>query len=282
MLEIIYRIYEVVDREYFDYAGLEKEDNGIRFYDSKKEILMDCVVCDTRDQFKEIIKDRFGENIAFKYSKKLKPGDLYCIIIGEHCWNTERYFNKIEFTCDECGAKITTYLNSTNIYRISDSDIKYYLFGSEHDSKGNPFKEMKFCSGRCLSKYIDEEKHRLKPDSEDEFWVTKDMFTEENTSGYVYKITKKSTGEFYVGQTQYLPVFRWAQHLKTSRFPQKNITDYKFEVIEIVPKGENLLDRETYWIQECYKANPDKSLNISQTKNAKLEVQSNYKNNLWE
>ena len=90
------------------------------------------------------------------------------------------------------------------------------------------------------------------------------MFTEQ-VAGYIYLITKKTTGEFYVGQTIYAPVFRWAQHLKTERFNIKGILDYQFEVIEIVPKGENILEREKYWIQKKYKENPAKSLNIMQT-----------------
>ena len=69
----------------------------------------------------------------------------------------------------------------------------------------------------------------------------------------------------------YAPVFRWCQHLKTERFPIKNITDYKFEVIEIVPKTENILEREKYYIQKFYKENPEKSLNIMCTANINTE-----------
>ena len=69
----------------------------------------------------------------------------------------------------------------------------------------------------------------------------------------------------------YAPVFRWGQHLKTERFPIKNITDYKFEVIEIVPKTENILEREKYYIQKFYKENPEKSLNIMCTANINTE-----------
>lgn len=94
------------------------------------------------------------------------------------------------------------------------------------------------------------------------------MFTEK-VSGYIYKITKKSTGEFYVGQTIYAPVFRWGQHLKTDRFPIKDIIDYQFEVIEIVPQSENILEREKFHIQRCYRENPEKSLNIMCTANLK-------------
>lgn len=96
------------------------------------------------------------------------------------------------------------------------------------------------------------------------------MFTED-ISGYIYKISKKSTGEFYIGQTMYAPVFRWGQHLKTERFPIENITDYKFEVIEIVPKTENILEREKYYIQKFYKENSEKSLNIMCTANLNPE-----------
>mgnify|MGYP003412324749 CR=1 FL=1 len=111
MLEVIYRIYQVADEETAK-ANLEKDlDFGIFSSTSKAqntELLMDCIVCDDRDHFKNIIRDQYGENIAFRYSKKLQAGDLYCVIIGEHCYNTERYFNKITFTCDCCGAYLKT------------------------------------------------------------------------------------------------------------------------------------------------------------------------------
>ena len=87
MLEIIYRIYEVADEE-TAMKNLESAcDFGMFSSTSKNEnieLLMDCLVCDSREQFKEIIRSVYGENIAFRYSRKLKAGDLYCIITGEH------------------------------------------------------------------------------------------------------------------------------------------------------------------------------------------------------
>ena len=47
--------------------------------------------------------------------------------------------------------------------------------------------------------------------------------------------------------------------------------DYQFEVIEIVPQSENILEREKYHIQRCYKENPEKSLNIMCTANLETE-----------
>lgn len=262
MLEIIYRIYEVADEETAK-RNLELDmDFGLYSSTSKAlniELLMDCLICDSREQFKEIIKSQYGDNIAFKYSKKLKAGDLYCIIIGEHCYNTERYFNKVTLKCDCCGATVETYYGKA-IY-FSDFEIRNYFFGIQE------YSEKRFCSHKCKQVYEKRELQKLRPDNEQEFYVSRDMFTED-INGYIYKISKKATGEFYVGQTKYAPVFRWGQHLKGERFPIANITDYKFEVIEIVPRSENILEREKYWIQKMYSEKPRKSLNIMCVKGA--------------
>lgn len=260
MLEVVFRIYEVADEE--TAARNFALNNGFGLFNSTSkscntELLMDCIICDSRDHFKEIIRDMYGQNIRFSYSKKLKPGDLYCVIIGEHCYNTERYFNKVTFTCDCCGATVETYYGKPIYY--SDWEIRQHFFNIQE------YAQKRFCSGKCKQVYEARVRESLKPDNEQEFYIQKDMFTE-NVAGYIYKITKKSTGEFYVGQTVYAPIFRWGQHLKTDRFPIKNITDYKFEVLEIVPKGENILEREKYYIQKHYMEDPERSLNIMCTK----------------
>ena len=266
MLEVIYRIYEVAD-EATAAKNLEKEkDFGLYSSVSKavnEELIMDCLVCENREHFKEIIKSQYGEDIAFRYSKKLSAGSLYCIIIGEHCYNTNRYFNKVTFTCDCCGATISTYYGKPICF--SEYELRNELFSLQE------YTDKHFCSNHCKSVFLQNERARLQPDADEEFYITRQMFTQD-IAGYVYKITKKSTEEFYVGQTIYNPVFRWGQHLKTTRFPISSIEDYKFEVLEVVPKGENILDREKYYIQKLYKENPQKSLNISCT--AGLAAQS--------
>lgn len=266
MLEVIYRIYEVADEKTAE-ENLKKDlDFGIFASTSKMqntELLMDCIICDDRNHFKDIIRSQYGENIAFRYSKKLKAGDIYCIIIGEHCYNTEKYFNKVTFNCDCCGATVETYYDKP-IY-FSDYEVRYNFYGIEE------YSEKRFCSQKCKQVYENKERKKLKPNDDQEFYISRDMFTEQ-VSGYIYRITKKSTGEFYVGQTMYAPVFRWGQHLKTDRFNIEGIVDYQFEVIEIVPQSENILEREKYHIQRCYKDNPDKSLNIMCTANLSSEA----------
>lgn len=265
MLEVLYRIYEVADKETAEKNRENDFAHGLYSSTSKAEnieLLMDCVICDSRDQFKDIIKSQYGESIAFRYSKKLNPGDLYCIIIGEHCYNGGRYFNKVTFTCDCCGATVETYYGQP-IY-FADYEINHTFYGMDK------YADKRFCSNKCKQVYMNRELRNLKQSDEQEFYISRDMFTEK-IAGYIYKITKKSSGEFYVGQTIYAPVFRWGQHLKTDRFPIDGIVDYQFEVIEIVPQSENIIEREKYHIQRCYKENPKKSLNIMCTANLETE-----------
>lgn len=262
MLEIIYRIYEVADEE--TAAANLKKDFEFGLYSSiskaqNTELVMDCLVCESREHFKEIIKMNYGDNISFRYSRKLKAGDLYCVIIGEHCYNTEKYFNKVTFTCDCCNAKVETYFGKPIAF--SEYEVKQELFNiSEYLNK-------RFCSHHCKSEYLQKERRNLSLEDGNEFYVDKDMFINKDIAGYIYKITKRTTGEFYVGQTVNAPIFRWGQHLKSERFPISDIKDYIFETIEIVSKSDNILEREKYWIQKCYKEKPHKSLNIMCTAN---------------
>ena len=129
MLEILYRIYEVADGETAQKNRNTNIDFGFFSSTSKSEnieLLMDCMLCDSRDQFKDAIKSMYGDGIAFRYSRKLQPGDLYCIIIGEHCYNTNKYFDRIKFNCDCCGALVETYYSRPICF--SPYEVKYNFF----------------------------------------------------------------------------------------------------------------------------------------------------------
>ena len=188
MLEILYRIYEVPSDE-------EKEknrelDNTFGWYSStskaeNNELLMDCMLCETRDDFKANIKAMYGENICFRYSKKLVEGDLYCIIIGEHAYNSEKYFGKIEFECDCCANKVSTVVGYDVTF--DQYSLANYLYNEEEYAK------MRFCSRICMKNKLEELKKILRPDDHDlDFWVDQRMFNQDGIIGYIYKITKKS------------------------------------------------------------------------------------------
>ena len=258
MLEVLYRIYEV--------EALETKLERIDMFGTinNTELTMDCKICENREHFKELIREEYGENIAFRNSKKLNAGDLYCIIIAEHCYNTERYFNRIEYTCACCGTKVVGYIDKSE--RLDNYEIRNYLC-----NQLDKYADLRFCSCKCKQHFIEKERQKCLADGlVDESFITRNDFKRDDIAGYIYKISKKSTGEFYIGQTIYLPIFRWGQHLKTERFDIKGILDYQFEVIEVVPITENILEREKYYIQKYYKENPEKSLNIMCTANVNV------------
>lgn len=261
VLEIIYRIYEVCEIENAD----DWRDDG------KRIVSQEVLICESRNRFKEIIKDLYSdEDIRFKASRNYPVGQKYCVIIGEQCYSTESYTTIIKHTCDTCDVEFLAL--SKHVHSIDKHTLEYEL-GANYDK----YSSLKFCSNKCKCKGI--EKARLEYMSEmdlpDNFngWVSSDNLTA-GKGGYIYKITKRSTGEFYVGQSIYAPVFRWGQHLKTSRFPLSDIEDYIFEVIESVEDVKTLNDREKYWIQTTYLQCPEKSLNISLTKNIPIADES--------
>ena len=264
MLEILYRIYRVLTDE--ERAEALNEENSYSMYNSysnayNEEICMDCFLCETREDFKEHIKAIYGKDTKFANSKKYPPNTIYCIIIGEHCYNAEKYFTRYEFECDNCHTKCVGYIHRPVL--ISSSTISWDLL-----NQVDKYKDKKFCCGQCLDRFLAVERAKIANESDGKnIWVNRGDYKSDKIAGYIYKITKKSTGEFYVGQTIYEPMFRWAQHLGTERFKIDNILDYQYETIEIVPYGENILEREKYWIQKLYKENPNLSLNIMQTAN---------------
>ena len=219
---------------------------------------------DDREQFKSIIKEEYGNDIKFRNSKNLKPGDLYCIIIGEHCYNTENYFVKITSKCSYCGCKLEGYFKPI---RFDNYELDRQLYGIDKELYD---KEM-FCSHTCKNNRLNYLKEKLSKDTDRlenaDIWVDKSLFSESQSSnkivGYIYKITKRSTGEFYIGETTYVPIFRWGQHLITQRFPLSNIEDYIFEVIDTVYEGTNIFDVESKYIKEYYNKYPNLSLNIA-------------------
>lgn len=257
MKEILYRIYEVAPDEVRKDNLSKALDCGIYSSTSKNEnieLLMDVLICEDRDAFKDIIRSMYGNDIKFSYSRKLKEGELYCIIIGEHCYNTEQYFSKVEFECDCCGSKVQTYWDKS-IY-LHKYEISSKLYNIEE------YNNKRFCSNKCKNTFLETESRKIRPDDDAEFYVDRSMFDADGVIGYIYKITKKSTNEFYIGQSKYIPMFRWCQHLKTERFDQKNLLDYNFEVIYMVKKGENILDIEKQYIQQYFNENPTLSLNV--------------------
>lgn len=253
MIQIIYRIYE------------KTEELAQGWINHNIMICQEIMQCESREHFKEIIRDMYGKDIAFKNTSKLELGKLYCTIISENPYNVEDYFRVFKYKCDNCGKEWLQngrkYINTFREYFIERESPEFLKLHKEELHKKI------FCCQKCRDsfeeKYINEAiEYRKNNDDVKDIWIDKDTFSSYSNGGYIYMISKKSTGEFYVGQTKNLPIFRWGQHLLTNRFNIENIVDYKFEVLEVVKNLDNLNNREAYWINEKRNENPKLSLNI--------------------
>lgn len=263
-MNFIYRIYEVT-------RGLLSKDVNI---EGRIDIILnqEVMVTESRDTFKENIRALYP-NIKFANNGKLKTGDIYCIIISDNCYDTEEYIAVKDYECSHChkvfksNEKVLNKFYGT--YEFKTSHIVTDVL-KEYDTK---IKDMQFCSKECMLKHKSEiiteleEKTLLIYNNDKDFpldvFITRNTFDNKtNAAGYIYKISKKSTKEFYVGQTKFVPIYRWGQHLLTERFNIQNIGDYVFEIIEVVPNINLLNERETYWINRCRDENEALSLNV--------------------
>lgn len=259
-MEIIYRINEICEYKKTNWEGKE--------YTVKEvEILEQSICCcNSREHFKEIMKDMYHpKKIHFANSKRLVDGDIFITIISENCYNTAQYFIVDDYKCACCGKefKANKRMLKKFVYPQKFSNIcsEKYLIDEEE------INNMTFCSEFCKTKkekeIIDEYENFIKENNiVSDLYISKHQISEND--GYIYLITKKSTGEFYVGQSKYVPMFRWVQHLKTERFKLDNIVDYQFEILEVIPNyaPELLNERESFWINKKRNENPSLCLNI--------------------
>lgn len=257
-MEIIYRVYEIVEDDNSYFFG-----NGDKGKNTKCLDQTICI-CESRKHFKEIMTDMYApKKVHFANRNNLDVGEIYICIISEKCYDTEKYFVVNDYKCNCCGKDFKN--NEKLLVKMRDN----YRFSSccnvLYNKEEKEINNMVFCSIHCMKIKQNEiierykkfnEENDLMPDS----FVSKENFYGYNR-GYIYMITKKSTNEFYVGQTKYAPIFRWGQHLLTERFKIDNIVDYKFEVLETFQR-DMLNEREAYWINKKRDENPSLSLNI--------------------
>lgn len=106
---------------------------------------------------------------------------------------------------------------------------------------------------------------------------------------YVYKITNKITGKFYIGVTTKTPDIRWRGHVKSAKQDKIKTRFYEslrahgeenfiVETLEKCSSKEEMLQREIFWIKELNtllpsgyntrKGGADYSLNCNQTVNS--------------
>lgn len=246
-MNIIYRVYEATG----DY--------------DKTLLSQEVMMVNSKEEFKEAIRMTYGDDIKFKKTKDTKEGDIFISIISYDCYNAEEYVAVQTYKCACCGKEFKS--NKHYLTKLYSTWSLKNICKPLYDERYQEIENYVYCCYGCEQKHLDklkdefEEYARINDIVSDSYVDRYDSCGSSNY-GYIYMISKKSTGEFYVGQTNAVPMFRWVQHLKTERFTIDNITDYKFEVLEVIKNKEDINHREAYWINEKYKENPELSLNI--------------------
>lgn len=256
-MDIIYRIYEKLDK---------RQENEWGYFDNKEIIDQNVCIANSREEFKKMITELyFPEPVYFANSKKRKAGDLICIIISENAYDAERYIMVEEYECANCKKKFKA--TKRTVASFDNWDLQRFrnICEEKYFEKESDIIKMNFCCRHCYYKVKNDITEEMKEYCNknnllSNEWITKDSFSAVS-DGFIYMISKKSTGEFYVGQSRYVPIFRWGQHLLTERFNIDNIEDYVFEVLEVCKK-EELNYKEAYWINKKREDNPKLSLNI--------------------
>ena len=131
-----------------------------------------------------------------------------------------------ERKCKECKQKF----RRIDIY--NDSNVRY--------------KGTEYCSDSCKDKAYERARYE----------INESMFNESGNVPVIYKITNNVTNKCYIGQTIQSFTLRWWQHIKWGKSDCKfheairnsKLTDWKFEVIDIVASKEKLDEREAFYM----------------------------------
>ena len=96
-----------------------------------------------------------------------------------------------------------------------------------------------------------------------------------NFKGYIYKITNKLNGKFYIGKTKYAVKTRIYHHLYTcnhrndvnsaihNAIRKYGIENFDIEVIDEASSLEELNEKEIYWIDKLQSRNPSIGYNLA-------------------
>lgn len=166
-----------------------------------------------REKIKNIIKNKCNtlklNDIYFRRPKKKNV--VYAIILDSTEFFYNRFCNEIDTFCFFCHKKI----------KGKEMYFKNKVLSDEDDHHN---KKVYFCDYDCLSRFKDAIYYSK---LEGEFQQKAKQHN--NILGYIYHIYNRVEDKHYIGQTMYMPFFRWQEHIKNG--DKGNICDMIFDVI---------------------------------------------------
>lgn len=213
----------------FDYRiddELKEHTDGFTWGNFKGTMLDEYYLCGedmSRDKAKREVKQRSGIE---KFAKPRKSDGTYAIVMESNQFFYDRFNVEVDTLCFNCHKPIKGKLK--DFPRIVHED-KYYCF----------------CCYDCRR---ETDKKLYSP--EGEFQEREDYKANGGVYGYIYHIYNRKTNMHYVGQTIYMPFFRWQEHVKSGQ--KGKICDLVFETItEVRVKSQEYLNSiEAWWIRK--------------------------------
>lgn len=240
----------------FDRHGLEKGTLLDEFY------LTD--INGGREEAKLKVIERYCTNTAeqLKFAKPKKKNGIYAIVMESEKYWYDRFYTTIDTWCFWCSRPIKG--------KASEFPRAYIGEGLYYDSKDDVFTDLTqtayFCTTNCEIHF-----KRSQKSDEGEFQV-KEEGNNGDIFGYIYLIYNRAKNHYYIGQTRYLPFFRWQEHVKEGK--KGHINDLSFSVLTEVSRNKSCNDQqnqqylnsmESWWIEK-YKFEGHQVFNISKPK----------------
>lgn len=215
----------------FDYKTDEelKQFTDIDVWEARQGLLLDEYYLKGEDLSREEVKATVKERSKVeRFAKPRKGGGIYAIVMDSEEFFYERFMVDVDSICFHCHKPIKGKVKDFPRIVAPNGD-KYYC-----------------CSYGCSSKVHS----KLNPYYEGEFQNRESYTTNGGVYGYIYHIYNRSNNMHYIGQTVYMPFFRWQEHVKDG--VKGKITDLVFETVaEVRVKSQQYLNNaEAWWIQK--------------------------------
>lgn len=213
----------------FDYridAELKEHTDDFTWGNFKGTMLDEYYLCGedmSRDKVKQEVRQRSGVE---RFAKPRKSDGIYALIMESNQFFYDRFNVEVDTLCFNCHKPIKGKLK--DFPRMVHEDESYC-----------------FCCYDCRR---ETDKKLYSP--EGEFQEREDYKSNGGVYGYIYHIYNRKTNMHYVGQTIYMPFFRWQEHVKSGL--KGDICDLVFETItEVRVKSQEYLNSiEAWWIRK--------------------------------
>lgn len=213
----------------------------------------------SREEAKEQVKERYlGDTVAkLRFARPKADNDgVYAIVMDSNKFFFDRFYVQIDSHCFWCHTSIKG--KASEFPRASIGDKPY------EDDLTDTSKTAYFCGYECRGKFNNSQRK----DGEGEF-QTKEEGLNGEVFGYIYLIYNRQEDTYYIGQTRYLPFFRWQEHVKDGG--KGDLSDLSFSTLTAVRRhptqseeeNKKLLNSMEAWWIDKYEHEGHKVFNVT-------------------